>query len=371
MADPQLLDIQAFVCGAETALREGGTLAGPAISGAGGIAEWLGIAGLALGTSTALLVFLYMLSGIFRNENAKAFVKFELYELITTTVLVIFILVFVGGLCDLKVGGIYPVTDPAMANKGIYQSVQDQFEFFDSMLEGWMVMNHIVNMQLDQMSATTYSRPLGVGIVTSPLVGLASPFKQITYNVTVGLSIAVVINDALLLVFEFSIVAFLKYYMPIGIVLRSFTPTRRIGGSIIAIGVGFLIIFPLTVVTMLPMFFDPQYGSVVTFDQQLRGYWNQTDITGKVQRSAQSFGLIGFLDFLAGGFIGNIGDLLENLLGAALTALFLIPLSTVALAFAIGYLIPAFNLMILIQAIKHMGKSIGEEIDITSLTRMI
>jgi hypothetical protein len=43
----------------------------------------------------------------------------------------------------------------------------------------------------------------------------------------------------------------------------------------------------------------------------------------------------------------------------------------VSYAFAIGFIVPAFNIIIFTQAAKGLSQSFGDEVDISSLTRMI
>src|SRR5512143_995172 len=131
-------------------------------------------------------------------------------------------------------------------------------------MSGWLQMNYVLNIYVDQMaSVTPYARPLGVGLVASPLAGLASPIKQLLYNMSVALSIAFIINHAQLVVYIFSLQAFLKYYLPAGIFLRSFTPTRRLGGTLIGVALAFLFVFPALSSITYTMFYnrcDPASG---------------------------------------------------------------------------------------------------------------
>jgi len=49
----------------------------------------------------------------------------------------------------------------------------------------------------------------------------------------------------------------------------------------------------------------------------------------------------------------------------------MIPMSAVATAFAAGFIMPALNILIFVQAIRALSKTLGDEIDISVLTRMI
>lgn len=360
MATKHILEINNLVCGTQVLPTEG----------------WAISAGLALLTSTMILMLLYLASILFKNEQFKAFIKFEFFELLATLALILVLVALVQGVCNLNVNAIIPTTGSFWSGLTIYEATQEYFIELERTFAAWMTMNYLINFHLDQMaSVTPYSRPLGIGMVSAPLAGFASPFKQIAYNSMTGLAIAVIINDAMMLVYESALYAFLEFYLPIGIVLRSFTPTRRIGGTLIAMAIGFLLIFPMTIVISGVMFLDPTHGDTVAFRDQLMPYWTNADITGRASTYITNLTLDSFIeqlwDFIAGGFLGAIGELISMMIGTFITALFLIPLSTIAKAFAVGYVMPAFNILILVQTVKHLSKSIGEEIDITSLTRMI
>ncbi len=356
-------EINTLVCDAASS---GLNIAGSPFSG------WVGAVAAALMASLMLLLFFYLLSQLFRNPQWTGMVKFELYELLTTLILIVVVLGFTGSMCGLTVGSLMPSTDPAKAAMNIYEATTDHFTSFSSILTRDMTLNHILNFQLDQWaSVTIYSRPLGVGIVASPLAGFASPFKQITYNITFALALAYLINIAFLYVYEFAIFAFLKFYLPAGIILRSFTPTRRIGGSLIALSIGFLLILPFTMSITNIMFLDPTHGTVTGFMDQATRFFEDSNTIDQLTATLRSVNTDSFIDIVNGGIFGTLGDIAERMVGGSMTFLFLMPTSIVAQAFALGYIMPALNILVLIQTVKSLSKSIGEEIDITALTRMI
>jgi len=52
---------------------------------------------------------------------------------------------------------------------GIYDAAATYYERVDSDMSGWLGMNYILNMYIDQVaSVTPYARPLGVGMVGLP-----------------------------------------------------------------------------------------------------------------------------------------------------------------------------------------------------------
>jgi hypothetical protein len=75
-------------------------------------------------------------------------------------------------------------------------------------------------------------------------------------------------------------------------------------------------------------------------------------------------------DLISGAF-GGIGKLFKTLVGDIFLMLMLFPVSVVSYAFAIGFISPAFNLIVMGMTAKTLSKSFGEEVDITALTRLI
>jgi hypothetical protein len=267
------------------------------------------------------------------------------------------------------------------ADTSLYESTAMYFEKVDTDMSTWLNLNYVINVYVDQVaSVTPYARPLGVGLVASPMAGLASPIKQLLYNMTVALSVAFIINHAQLAVYTFAVYGFMNYYLPMGILLRSFTPTRRLGGTLIGIACTFLFIFPSLYTLTYSMFYfespdGTSAGPLVTFNTMFMSYMN--DVFGRSggpvdtlysENLTDSGG--GLIDMMTGAF-GSIGRLFSDLAGVFLLTLLMIPMATVSMAFAIGFIMPAINMLVLTQAAKSLSKSIGDEVDISSLTRMI
>lgn len=357
-----------------------------------GLWPYAALAAGALGVSIVILGFLYIWGSMFRNPNMMAYVKSELYEVALTAILIPIIYASVAAMGGLTLGAFVPAELIPQDSSGvgtndatlIYQATADYYQRVENDMSGWLEMNYILNIYVDQTaSITPYARPLGVGLVASPMAGFASPLKQLLYQMSVALALAYVINHAQLVVYIFSLQAFLKYYLPLGIFLRAFTPTRRIGGTIIGVAVTFLFVFPAISVITYAMFYSPLGGPLVTFRGMIAQYMGdgcdpeaspgEICFTGHLQRFYDSnfTGIGGSLIDLIGGAIGGIGSLLQSLIGNAFLMLMIFPISVVAWAFAIGFIVPAFNVLIFTQAAKSLSKSFGDDVDITSLTRMI
>jgi hypothetical protein len=351
----------------------------------GGLCDWLPLCGAALVVSSVILAFLYMWSELFHNQALQAYVHQELYEVLVSGLLAILIIALVSAMGGLTLGDFLPSyllpqvpAGQIDGNTNIYTATALYYEQVTSDMESWLNLNYLMNILVDQMaSVTPYARPMGVGLVASPMAGFASPIKQLLYNMTVGLSVAYVINVAQLYAYVFALQGFMVYYLPLGIFLRCFTPTRRLGGTLIAIGATFLFVFPALTIVTYSMFYNPTSGPLLTFSSLLGQYMTPNGDFGDFVSNFFTSGFTttggtgtGLGDMVTSVF-GSIGTVLQGVVGNVFLMLLLFPVSLISLAFVLGFVMPALNVIILTETVKGLSKSLGEEVDISSLTRLI
>jgi hypothetical protein len=351
-----------------------------ATGAAGGLWGWAALSGLALTTSGVILAFLYVWGSLFRNPQMMSYVKGELFELVASGVLIIIIFMGVAGMSSLHVSDFVPsemLPVGVDSATGVYDAAAKYYEKVDDDMSGWLGMSYVLNMYVDQVaSVTPYARPLGVGMVASPMAGFASPIKQLLYNMTVALALAFIMNHAQLVVYVFAMDAFMKFYLPMGLFLRSFTPTRRLGGTLVGVAVAFLFVFPALSVVTYSMLYNKNGGPLVTFNMMLGNYLGDASAGGFQDKFKGFFGNnfsdvgSGMVDLMGGLFTG-IGTIFQKLIGSTMLFFLVLPVSAVSWAFAVGFVIPTFNIIIFTQAARGLSKSFGEEVDVTSLTRMI
>ncbi len=340
---------------------------------------WAALSGMALAASVAFLAAMYLWATLFKNPQLTSYAKQELSECVITAFLILIIFGMIGGLSSMQIGSYVPdmlLPEGVYPNTTIYEATQLYYERVEADMSAWLNLNYVMGIYVDQMaSVTPYSRPLGIGLVASPLTGAASPLKQLLYNMTTALSLAFIINHAQLVVYLFSLQAFLNYYLPAGIFLRSFTPTRRLGGTLIGIALTFLFVFPALSTLTYSIFYSKDSGPLVSFGHMLVDYYRDLSGGGFYdalnQLYTNNFGFNSGMMNLVGGPLGGIGDILQIIAGKLLLGLFLIPMAMISFAFILGFVIPAINVIIFTAAAKVMSKSLGEEVDISSLTRMI
>jgi hypothetical protein len=351
---------------------------GSGAAAAGGLWEWAGLSVLALTLSTTLLCLIYLWGVLFRDSNLQAYFKTELMELFVTGVIFVLIYSLLGAFSVIKISTFLPASflpsGPGFnPDASIWIALGNGLQMMLDDMGQWLNLSYVLNMALDQMaSITTNIRPAGVGLSTQPLAGFASPLKQLAYNMTTGLSVSYIITAAQKYVYVFGLYAFLKYYLPIGLFLRCFTPTRRLGGSILGVCIAFLFFFPVLSMVTFSVLYSAD-GPIVSFKSTLGSYLNDQSNANFIYNMNgyyRSNFTTGILNLVWSG-IGNIGNLLGGLIGSSFLFLLLVPISTVAFAFAAAFVLPTFNILVFTQAAKGLSSALGNEVDISSLTRLI
>jgi|GEM_PF-529241 hypothetical protein len=371
------------------------------------IPDWMVISLLALVVSAIFLSFIYILAGIFGNQGLNAFAKYELFELGATVIILLLVTSFSSVLCTTKVSDVFSNVAPQFANKNFYDASFYYIEAGDSFLIGWMTATQIFALYMDQLASTTiYAKPLSMGLITSPGAGIGGPIKSMLYQINNALAVAFVVNHAQFSVLEFAMYGFVNFYFPIGIILRSFTPTRRLGGSLIALGLGFLLVYPLLTVASAYIVYSPvdtlntkiwenfenpvsKMEDMSSGDMQELKKWfkESVSVSDKISNpdgsvkletnfdpnnpvSSMGSGTSSATDVVWGIFSGTESGI-AGFFKSTLYAFLMIPLSAVSMAFVAFFAMPAICILILIQSIKSMGRMLGDEIDVTVLTRLI
>ncbi|MBI5224048.1 hypothetical protein HY990_06540 [Candidatus Micrarchaeota archaeon] len=336
---------------------------------------WVPYSALAIGASVSILTLIYVWASIMRNPNLTAYVKQEIYELFASVFIMVIVFSLLGAMTYIKVGTILPMEyipgGIDQANDNIYHALSVGILAMAEDVKGWLELNYLMNMYVDQSaSVTPYARPMGVGLTVTPLAGFASPIKSVLYNMTSGLAVSYIVTVAQFYVYVFFIEAFLKYYLPIGLFLRCFTPTRRLGGTLIAISVSFLFLFPVLALTTFTTLYSA-HGPLVSFRGMLTNYFHDNgNFVDNMSDFFHNNFTGGFTDLVSGVF-GAIGQAVSTVFGGTFLVLMLFPISTMAFAFIIAFVAPTFNVLVFTQATRGLSAALGEEVDISSLTRLI
>lgn len=324
--------------------------------------DWASVSVTALLASTFLIAFLYLFASFFQNQQALARVKLEFYELAVTSVIFIVIFMLLNGMCSVKTGWLFPGagTHDTNTNESIswedktvyYSSVNYLMTFADYSL--WVMdRQYVFYMFADWLTSMEItSVPIGVGATMKPTAGVGAVVKPVLNNAFTGETIGVITAQAQAYIIDFGTYGLLRYFLPLGLVLRCFTVTRRIGGTLIALTLVFLFIYPFLIIPTYAIVNDSLFASRLHF-------FNSAEYANVFGWTSTSVKLL--IELALKWTWGP-----DWLFGAALFAM-----PHIAKIFMGGVFMPLFNTIILVTTARYLSKALGEEIDITNLTRMI
>ena len=349
---------------------------------------------LALVVSSFYVAFFYLwkkLTGTAdAGGSADVWVKGELYEIGATAFIVLFFIpLFINTACAFSLGP--------------YNIFETSIVFLRT-----LSTNIVVIIQLLVYVYTAFDFfvtfetnfvPLGFGIAGPPFGGSAYIWKPIFSQMANFLTISYLMTEAQVILFEFFTYGLVKFFLPLGVLLRSFTPTRRMGGMIIGFVLGILILYPL-ILTFNYFVFEEKF--LIKWDTRSDS-WDNGAYEGLLNELEATLNDVGAI------FTGMWNDILNKgkeviggefkpdqlwrllyipaILGFAIwitasTSIALIAILLLVAAWRIilyavffgivaGIIMPAINAIILIQGVRYFTYVFGEELDITTLTRLV
>ncbi len=329
-----------------------------------GIDEYVLATSLALTASAILLALLYMVGQALGHGTIQAWTKVELGELIISAFFFAFLSGFLILVCNLSVTTIFPSLDNPYLDHNytkmnIFEASNALLYEFAASAETLLVVQFVVGKFLTwTCGMTLHGMPVGMGTHGSVLQGFLSivnAMLQITM-ITTGISIITALGQ--MHVLNFAQVLFIRYLLPIGFVARCFSPTRRFGGALIAIAITFIFIYPFLVV----MSYQIYEVTEMPFTTMLKVWVNY--FTGQGGDGLKLWQKIS--DSNDPGVILGFG--LLSAFVSLLTVTFIPPTATIFIG---GVFIPLLLTVVVITGVRHLSRMIGEEVDITNLTRMI
>jgi hypothetical protein len=297
--------------------------------------NWQGISILAASTVFIVAILAYTLGLALAHNKILAWAKEQMQEAILAMAITLFVVGFVSFLCtlDLQSLGLGPGCGGATYN--IIEAADCSLnKMYTTIIQGYLLVIGMNAVMSSWATMTLGKAPGGIGIIITPLAVLGDIASSLMLGTIVLLTSAILIlTQIVILKMAESLFVIL---FPIGLILRSFGVTRGFGGGLMAIALGFFLFYPLLIVLF--------YGSVVGDVQNDYSGLNESFHTkGLTASSADWFGgpLLGF-------FVGFIG---KTLMGAIFA--------------------PLVMFMILVSFVKGLSMALGEEVDVSNLTRLI
>jgi len=310
----------------------------------------------------------YILAGVVSHKGVRTWAVNQFYEGIGTLVLAVFFVGLVSWMCglDARIFGAetkcVPIPAPwfidipglhatAMCGGrpcdcGVFHVASFYIQDFKNMIVEGFVSMFLINMVIAALgSITVFAGTSGIGAQISMGAGLSQVSQQFGMGMSmVATALLLISAQAMLLKIAEHLFA---YLMIAGLLLRSFGATRGFGGALIAIAIGFFLVYPLAIILM--------YGLLL--DKVSNDYTAMATAGQGVSRSSGDFvqqilsGLGGFVEWLASPITGAI-----NFVGSVVVG---------------AIFVPFIIFMIVISFVKGLSSAIGEEVDVSNLTRLI
>lgn len=328
----------------------------------GGISEWvnswIGLAGLGIFVSVMALASLHMFAKAADIPQLEARVKTELWQIVVTMAITAMLVSVAATMCFVKPNDI-----------GITNAQGNVFQVAEYYTE-WVAKKtyNVLDEMLAECEGIAVLQSLNIGVTLMDIGAMSfvlfagiNPLMNSLNMVTNTAMIGAVIGFAQYVLLKFLLASMFNVILPIGIIARCFWFTREFGGALIAIAVGFYILYPLMLVADYIIIGQP------------------TGNPGGVENlgDADTIGNGAFWAEAALSLIKvDLFGIVENMVITPLNALFI----EVTLPTAIGgtastmvyaFMLPALNGIILINFIRDLSKAIGVEVDVSSLTRMV
>jgi len=334
-------------------------------------ADWLQLTLLALLCSLLALSLVYILTKLLGGGAAggsaplNAWVKFEFFQLFATAMLVVLTSsVIIFGMCSFDMSlldnspnshYVNNVTGQPLNMLDIIQNYFAKLEQVAYMLFAFFV--YVVGILNNMAKLALQSGPVGTGFSESPLESLLQ-INNLLFLMVSGFVISFLTLQVQMRMMGYISVAALYYLFPFGIFFRAFEPTRAFGGTLMGLSIALFLFYPILLVFNDYMI----YGSIDDMRQELDAGIVSTDAqlgsnTDAAPTLADGQSLA--TELTNGGIASGISN--------SITFLF----KPIMLYFIAAVVLPIINFTLLVEIARGLTKLLGEEMDVTNLTRLI
>ncbi len=260
--------------------------------------EWRAFSIIFVLISVGLIALMYPLSSALKMPSLKAWADVELAEAFSTVLIVVFImtiLVFVevvthgliAGIpeftCDVDTDRFCPIT---VANQYLQEYLEKSLAVYDDIFE-----TAIKKGKMATMSVVVGTNYLFLGYLSLSMKLFPDYMIEVT-TATQEMQFLMGMRDALL--FQQFILNHVSgtlapMALMLGIIFRSFFITRKMGGLLMAFGIGFLLVFPATYALAMYTVHTTLYGTTTTGGD----IDNQFCTASCMQRSPQAYSTAG------------------------------------------------------------------------------
>ena len=325
--------------------------------------DWLALSLLALLVSLLALSILYMFAAFFRNPQFLSWTKFELFQIFGTAVIIVFFIMTLSGICTFDMS--FLSTRYAPVAPGQHTNMYFIIDaYFSKMQElGYLVFGYImyVTKILSFLSrVTVLSSPLGVGSNENPLESMGQ-LNSLVFVMLSGFITSFILFQLQMRMLDYLAFACLGYLFPMGIFFRCFEPTRSFGGTLLGISVALFLFYPILMVFNDYLMYEDiaqltqeQKDALTAANAQIPNAPPGKDVSseiGTIYDPANPANYNGFTQGVTGGILLPMKPIMVYMVGAVV--------------------LPIINFIVLVEIARGATGFLGDELDVSNLTRLI
>jgi len=339
-------------CGPVQGSNLGGALLG---------SDWLLLSVLALVISTLALTLVYMFANFMRNAQLIGWSKFELFQVFGTAVILVFFIFSLWGMCTFDMSFLDKRFSP---QDNMYKIIDEYFSKLQDV--GYLIFYMImwVTKWLTFLSRVQItSSPLGVGSNENPLESM-SQLNSLVFIMLSGFITSFLLLQLQMRMLDYLAFACIGYLFPMGIFLRCFEPTRSFGGTLLGLSIALFLFYPIIMV-----FNDYlMYSSIddLATEQRLALQSAENNAASGSQPNGQQ------VSDQAGTILDpQNGGKGYNSFSGGITGGVLFLLKPIMVYFIAAVVLPVINFIVLVEITRGATAFLGDEIDVSNLTRLI
>lgn len=234
------------------------------------------------------------------------------------------------------------LSGPGYTLNGVYhQSVLSQVT---ALMAGFLALNAALGIIAGiKLSAVVIS--LSFSSLLNPIIGQIQYFIKTLTTISLG----ILVQSALL---QFVAMSAISAILPIGLVLRTFYPTRKLGGFLIAVAIGTYVVLPMSYVMNANILDSYRSASTTSAISSLSGS------AGSIESQAMSVNKNAIENI---GLLNSIVSAL-NALGSGFSSIFNDIMSAISYFIMAAFILPAFSLVLTVISIKELSGVLGSEV---------
>jgi len=315
--------------------------------------QTLSVVGLLI--SILAVALIYMIGTAMEDENLKMLARDELFQIFATAII---LAIAVSVIYSLNSNTILSALSTAVGGtSGVLQTDANTVtEKNLAILKGFSGnLTGLISNVGEQASKSGYCSYLGIGYSVA-LCGGYNAARGALSNALTSVSLAIADMQAQLVILELANNYMVFYLLPLGIFLRSFRPTRGAGGVLIALTLGFFIVFPFA------MLLGEKMVQTALGNMESKGV--VSDVWVKNEHESSYIGDIKLDCKQYYEKEGEVVSFMQTIRGS----LFSEPILFRTIIHSV--LMTILNLMITLTFIKWMAGFLGSEIDVYALVRI-